>query len=158
MKIKTAELVDPALIWLVATCEGYTDLRRNPHRFNDDLIMTPPRAACGPILFVDLAYSADWAQGGPIIEREIFKLFKNVGGAFTAQIKKRVPYYSPTYDADIGTSEVISCSGPTPLIAAMRCYVASKLGDEVDIPDQMCEILGLTSEKERSSSKKPGFR
>jgi len=25
-------------------------------------------------------------------------------------------------------------SGPTPLIAAMRCYVASKFGDEVDVP------------------------
>ncbi len=27
--------------------------------------------------------------------------------------------------------------GPTPLIAAMRCYVASKLGDEVDIPEEL---------------------
>jgi hypothetical protein len=25
--------------------------------------------------------------------------------------------------------------GHTPLIAAMRCYVASKLGDEVEIPE-----------------------
>lgn len=29
------------------------------------------------------------------------------------------------------------CFGPTPLIAAMRCYVASKLGDEVEIPDEL---------------------
>ena len=27
--------------------------------------------------------------------------------------------------------------GPTPLIAAMRCYVASKLGDDVDIPEEL---------------------
>ena len=27
--------------------------------------------------------------------------------------------------------------GPTPLIAAMRCYVASKLGDEVDVPEEL---------------------
>ena len=27
--------------------------------------------------------------------------------------------------------------GPTPLIAAMRCYVASKLGDEVEVPDEL---------------------
>jgi hypothetical protein len=27
--------------------------------------------------------------------------------------------------------------GHTPLIAAMRCYVASKLGDEVEIPDEL---------------------
>jgi len=25
--------------------------------------------------------------------------------------------------------------GPTPLIAAMRCYVASKMGDEVKLPE-----------------------
>jgi hypothetical protein len=27
--------------------------------------------------------------------------------------------------------------GPTPLFAAMRCYVASKLGDEVDVPEDL---------------------
>ena len=26
---------------------------------------------------------------------------------------------------------------PTPLIAALRCYVASKLGDEVEIPKEL---------------------
>lgn len=25
----------------------------------------------------------------------------------------------------------------TPLIAAMRCYVASKLGDDVDVPEEL---------------------
>lgn len=30
------------------------------------------------------------------------------------------------------------CSaGPTPLVAAMRCYVASKLGDVVDVPKEL---------------------
>lgn len=28
-------------------------------------------------------------------------------------------------------------TSPTPLIAAMRCYVASKLGDEVEIPEEL---------------------
>jgi len=27
--------------------------------------------------------------------------------------------------------------GPAPLIAAMRCYVASKLGNEIDIPEEL---------------------
>ncbi|MNW06473.1 hypothetical protein D3C71_2028910 [compost metagenome] len=27
--------------------------------------------------------------------------------------------------------------GPTPLIAAMRCYVASRVGDEVDLPEEL---------------------
>jgi len=29
--------------------------------------------------------------------------------------------------------------GPTPLIAAMRCYVASKMGDEIDVPTELGE-------------------
>lgn len=32
------------------------------------------------------------------------------------------------------TSKLIS---PTPLIAAMHCYVANKLGDEVEIPEEL---------------------
>jgi hypothetical protein len=31
----------------------------------------------------------------------------------------------------------IYADGSTPLIAAMRCYVASKLGDEVEIPEEL---------------------
>jgi hypothetical protein len=27
--------------------------------------------------------------------------------------------------------------GHTPLIAAMRCYVASKLGEEIDVPEEL---------------------
>jgi hypothetical protein len=27
--------------------------------------------------------------------------------------------------------------GPTPLIAAMRCFVSSRLGDEVEIPKEL---------------------
>lgn len=34
----------------------------------------------------------------------------------------------------IKTSEL---TGPTPLIAAMRCYTKSKLGDEVEAPDTL---------------------
>jgi len=32
------------------------------------------------------------------------------------------------------TSDLI---GPTPLTAAMRCFVASKLGEEVNIPQEL---------------------
>lgn len=60
-----------------------------------------------------------WEQGGPIIERERINLepFRNINGE--------------QWSAD---SEWDS---PTPLIAAMRCYVASKLGDDVDVPEEL---------------------
>ena len=65
--------------------------------------------------------STDWAQGGPIIERKEIELVpKGMHWDAYADEDFHVPY-----------------SGPTPLIAAMRCYVASKLGDEVEIPEEL---------------------
>jgi hypothetical protein len=66
-------------------------------------------------------YSTDWAQGGAIIEREKIELeWGGHGGNedWWACIKADEDY-----------------CGATPLIAAMRCYVASKLGDEVEMPE-----------------------
>jgi hypothetical protein len=68
-------------------------------------------------------YSTDWAQGGPIIEREgirIVKVAPTVWGAV----------YS---SGDIGREHFSA----TPLIAAMRCYVTSKLGDDIEIPEEL---------------------
>ena len=67
--------------------------------------------------------STDWAQGGPIIERCCINVYYDGGGYWCATTDSGDP---PKF-------------GPTPLIAAMRCYVASKLGDEVDVPDELME-------------------
>jgi hypothetical protein len=120
MKIKTAEAIGPALDWLAATCEGYTNLRVNPHPWDNALLMDPPRVKYGPVYLADTAYSTDWAQGGPIIEREKIGTIW-IAGEWQAQ--------SYLYD---GTS-----CGETPLIAALRCYVANKLGDEVELPEEL---------------------
>ena len=64
----------------------------------------------------------DWAAGGPIIEREMI----DIGAYRNAWRAARYVGTAPTYGY-----------GPTPLIAAMRCYVASKLGDEVEIPEEL---------------------
>ena len=110
--MKTSELIGPALDWAVAKCEGWK-----------------PRY---PIEVLVPLYSTDWSQGGPIIEREgidIQQVFCYMEGSFSEPCgwqairhTKGGPINPPKQIAD------------TPLIAAMRCYVASKLGDEVDIP------------------------
>jgi hypothetical protein len=64
--------------------------------------------------------STDWAQGGVIIEREKIEVF--------IRDEKWFAYSSLSKPEDF--------YGETPLIAAMRCYVASKLGDEVEIPEE----------------------
>jgi hypothetical protein len=67
--------------------------------------------------------TTNWAQGGPIIEREWIDLHCVDDSLWTA---------------DCSTPDgLIMGSGPTPLIAAMRCYVASKLGDTIDLPEEL---------------------
>jgi hypothetical protein len=128
MKAKTSELIGPALDWAVAKCEGYADLRMNPHRYAAFLIMYPP-CADGLVQLADLDYSTNWEQSGPIIEREQLSVeFDSHGNNWYAQ-KFCVNPVNGSCVMDV------SASGPTPLIAACRCYVASKLGDEVELPE-----------------------
>ena len=68
--------------------------------------------------------STDWIQGGPIIECEQLSMVPSICGDFWAARK----YTEPV---------VLSFDGETPLIAAMRCYVASNLGNTVDIPETL---------------------
>jgi hypothetical protein len=68
-------------------------------------------------------YSTSWAQGGPIIEQEMISVW---------------PWDDVTWKAETAR-EAILFEGTTPLIAAMRCFVASKLGHEVEIPEELDE-------------------
>lgn len=66
------------------------------------------------------SYSTNWAQGGPIIKRE-----------------KIAGYFSQDASVWVADCEEYRSTGQTPLIAAMRCYVVNKLGDEVEIPEEL---------------------
>ena len=118
--MKTSKLIGPALDWAVAKSEGI-----NP-TFN---MKSHGRTWHGwwvanPIYRRMPHYSTDWSKGGPIIERERITID---------------PFDDfPNWCATIPGHQY-RVYGPTLLIAAMRCYVASKLGDEVDIPK---ELLG----------------
>lgn len=108
--MKTSELTGAALDWAVAKCEG-ADL------------------AYG--LTDDERYSTNWAQGGPIIEREGIAVdCERSSGHVTGWLACNEIASDENWDANV-------YYGPTPLIAAMRCYVASKLGDEVDVPKEL---------------------
>jgi hypothetical protein len=67
------------------------------------------------------APTTNWADGGPIIERGLIVISPDSQHGWRAN-----PYMDLT-----------EFYGPTPLIAAMRCYVASVLGDEVDVPEEL---------------------
>jgi hypothetical protein len=95
--MKTSELTGAALDWAVAKCEGV--LMRWERSTHDE----------APL---EYSPSTDWAQGGPIIERE--------GLTITHQQNQWAAQ----------TDDDLFAFGPTPLIAAMRCYVASRQEQE----------------------------
>jgi hypothetical protein len=112
--MKTAELSGAALDWAVALIEFPEPDYENDDRLvyvhgDDEFHFTP---------------STDWAQGGAIIESECITV--EYAGVWVGRCWK-----------DSDGDEQIEIEGATPLIAAMRCYVASKLGDEVEIPDEL---------------------
>lgn len=112
MKIKTSELTGPALDWVVTQI----------HLAYPNNVFTQFRNECN--------YSTDWSQGGPIIERE------EIG------TQRRMPCMrGEEWEASGGVGAkgagYSHAYGPTPLIAAMRCFVASRLGDEVDVPEEL---------------------
>lgn len=118
MKIKISDLIGPALDWAVAKCE-----EQPVHWCGIDHALY---CGDGQGLFAgDRGYSpsTNWAQGGPIIERE----------GITIERFKDSTYWS-AFQFSTGHCE-IRCESP--LIAAMHCYVASKLGDEVEIPAEL---------------------
>ena len=123
--MKTSELTGAALDWAVAKCEGYTCLHKTEGRMPHEpqLVMWPPRKAYGFVELWELGYSTDWSQGGPIIEREWIDLHCVNDALWEAEINASA-YHNRK-------------NGPTPLIAAMRCYVAAKLGDEVELPEEL---------------------
>ena len=69
--------------------------------------------------------SINWSQGGPIIERELICYNKSMGTYWT------------WLNSDAEGDRNPKASGPTLLIASMRCYVTSKLGNEVEIPEEL---------------------
>jgi len=116
MKVKTSELTGAALDWAVARCELMTG--QDYTLAVDTDIDGTKRVNFGGMY---PEWSSDWQEAGPIIEREKIEcLYDGVSQWYV--------------DAPHGWYE-----GPTPLIAAMRCYVASQLGDEIEIPEQLME-------------------
>jgi hypothetical protein len=72
--------------------------------------------------------SEDWSAGGPIIERERIHLTPtDAGGTFDGVKQDRDGWLARC------TGDWKNERGDTPLIAAMRAYVAHELGDEVEI-------------------------
>lgn len=126
MKIKTSELSGAALDWAVAKCEGvHVSMARGGWFVFDSDAWAEFRNDYNDDKLQSFRPSTNWSQGGPIIEREELSGLKCYG----------------TNDWGCNNGDIF-CDGPTPLIAAMRCYVTSKLGDEIEVPNELIELIG----------------
>lgn len=134
MKIKTSALIRTALNWAVAKCET-----KHPIYHRNYSVLEEKLGIKGYNISVETKYdslgrnynppyspSTDWAQGGPIIEREKISTTIDHSGLWIA-------FNGYNYSDE---KEFVQCDR-SQLIAAMRCYVASKLGNEVDIPEEL---------------------
>lgn len=116
-RVKTSELIDATLDWAVATALGLG--YRNDEKYGP--MCFRPSSTRGTVAWDSkpLPYSTDWSQGGPIIERE------------------KITFSDHSTGWAAGYNGTLNAFGPTPLVAAMRCFVTSKLGNEVDVPEEL---------------------
>jgi hypothetical protein len=119
--VETSELISTTLDWAVAKCEGAVDFGYDGVTHFFTLRGETKVLSTGLVPSMCYNPTTDWQQGGPIIEREIESLYEH---------KPLECWAAKSKQGDLRY-------GPTPLIAAMRCYVASKLGDTVQIPREL---------------------
>jgi hypothetical protein len=111
--MKTANLTGPQLDWAVAKALG--EYRPVP----------VPK------------YSINWSQGGPLLERERLSLTYDAHWHYdpTDPEDNGERWYCELTEPNEGSSH--GRYGPTPLVAAMRTLVASRLGPEIEIPQEL---------------------
>ena len=129
MKIKTGELTGVTLDWAVAKTEGmHVDIARGGWVVFDSDAFAEFRNDYNDDKVQSFRPSTNWEQGGPIIEREGISIYPDESEDL------------PDIKWSADSQDAFRWGGPTPLIAAMRCYVASHFGDEVDVPDQLLGV------------------
>ena len=115
--MKVVDAIGAQLDWMVAKCEG------------DEFVAAPGVNGIG-MEYEATRYSTNWAQGGPIIEREGINVGRHEWMGPSMEV---ISWSAERYATEKPGKQI----GPTPLIAAMRAYVTSKLGDEVDVPEEL---------------------
>jgi hypothetical protein len=116
--VQTKDLSGPALNWAAAKAEGHADLVFHPSTGS------VTRAMPNGMVLV-FSYADSWMHAGPLIERERIDVISDPNGTAGWMGRNYLQGHEVRF------------FGPTPLVAAMRCYVACKLGQQVEVPDEL---------------------
>ena len=121
MKVKVSEAKEQVLDYLVAQAAGNVRLQYDN---KEGLIIN------NIIGWFHYRPSVAWEQGGPIIEREWLDVI-----SWPNESDEDMRWQCKQHDSSIDCVAF----GSTPLVAAMRCYVASQLGAEVEVPSELLQ-------------------
>lgn len=129
--IKVSEATNLQLGWLVAICEGkrVSYCGAGPSAY---LAYIPKRSA-----YKVWSPTTNPIQMWPIIEREGIDVFTSYEGSrIEGSFAEKTGWAARrhTYGGPINPKRFL---GRTSLIAAARCYVASKLGETVEVPEEL---------------------
>lgn len=140
MRVKVATLTEPSLDWAVAVCiadtaDAVSILAPTVAPASGLSTIKPEGLACARVCLEQngirqlFTPTTDWDACGPLLERAM-------------QEGMSVNYYPDerqfqAIQRPIGhwSSVVCFAYGPTLLLAVLRCYVLSKMGPEIDVPD-----------------------
>jgi hypothetical protein len=130
------QLTGAALDWAVATCEG-KPIVHDPMGFKSGSeagYWIWDKTPKGLMTKIGRGYTpaTNWSQGGPIIEREKLDI---------AYLSRQGEWYAYRRNRSVDDHVIDAGFGPTPLIAAMRCYVSAKLGERADVPAELMEVV-----------------
>ena len=120
--VQVSELSGAALDWAVAMAE-----EKRPHLSKDNKVFVV--SSYGPEYNATFSPSKRWHEAGPIIEREEMAIIPACYG-----------WIAEIYEDGPSEDDVLSHqTGDTPLVAAMRCYVAAHFGNTVEVPAVLLE-------------------
>lgn len=145
MKVNVNDAVGSVLDWMVGQCPGEWPvvihmgrvyLQEGPRKFvrTDGSVVELWQES---ELF---SPSTNWGQGGPMLDKVGIDLGRNLAASNVTSGHDFVARLDRTHKHPLNnTGWYAPARGPTKLIAGIRCRVASALGYEVDVPDELLQ-------------------
>ena len=131
MKVKVSELIGAALDWAVAKAAENLYPKGDVRLLDGRLFTIEPGDHERTDTWRNYNPTQNWQLGGPILTFERISRTIDHSGQWIA-------YWTDGYTEGDEGLKWMHCDR-SELVAGLRCYVASKLGDEVEVPDELVQ-------------------
>lgn len=129
IRLRTSTLVPGALDWAIARIQGITN---EFGEYSDEFFDNLPPGSDGAL------WSENQVMGGELIDQEGISIrCIRVADHENPDPDKREAIWAASYPDESG--KLFEYRGPSRLIAATRCYVAKRMGDEIEVHARYAE-------------------